>query len=69
MRLNRYLNSLLAILALGTCLATPVLAQDAYPSKPLKVIVPFPAAGPAISCRFRLPLAAFCRPLPPALPP
>jgi tripartite-type tricarboxylate transporter receptor subunit TctC len=45
MRLNRYLNSFLAILALGAGVSAPTLAQDSYPSKPLKVVVPFPAGG------------------------
>ena len=45
MRLNRYFNFLLAILALGTGVSAPTLAQDSYPSKPLKVVVPFPAGG------------------------
>ena len=45
MRLNRYLKSMLAILALGAGMSAPTLAQDSYPSKPLKVVVPFPAGG------------------------
>ena len=35
MRLNRYLKSMLAILALGAGMSAPTLAQDSYPSKPL----------------------------------
>jgi tripartite-type tricarboxylate transporter receptor subunit TctC len=43
----------------GTGLATPaVFAQDTYPSKPIKLVIPFPAARPtswadatARSCR------------------
>ncbi len=34
-----------ALLAATTLLAAPALAQDAYPSKPIRVIVPFPAGG------------------------
>lgn len=35
----------LATLGLSCALTTAVSAQDAYPSKPIKVIVPFPAGG------------------------
>lgn len=35
----------LATLALSFTLTTPVSAQDTYPNKPLKVVVPFPAGG------------------------
>jgi hypothetical protein len=45
MHLNRYLNSLLAIVTLSVGVLSPAQAQDAYPSKPLKVVVPFPAGG------------------------
>ena len=45
MHLNRYLKILLAIVAFGAWLSTSVQAQDTYPSKPLKVVVPFPAGG------------------------
>ena len=45
MHLNRYLKALLAIVAFGAWLSAPVQAQDTYPSKPLKVVVPFPAGG------------------------
>jgi len=43
--LNKILKSLLA-LGLST-LATLALAQDAFPSKPLKIVVPYAAGGPA----------------------
>jgi tripartite-type tricarboxylate transporter receptor subunit TctC len=45
MHLNRYLNSLLAIVTLSVGVLSPAQAQDTYPSKPLKVVVPFPAGG------------------------
>jgi tripartite-type tricarboxylate transporter receptor subunit TctC len=34
-----------AFLALALVLALPAVAQDAYPAKPVKLIVPFPPAG------------------------
>lgn len=43
--LNKVFKSLLA-LSLGTT-ASLVLAQDAYPSKPIKLVVPYAAGGPA----------------------
>ena len=45
MRSNHWLKLLLAVLALGTIGTNTVFAQDAYPSKPIKVVVPFPAGG------------------------
>lgn len=43
----------LALLALAPCLAVPALAQDKYPSRPIKVIVPFPAGtAPDVMARF-----------------
>jgi len=37
-----------ALAAIVSCLAvvTPAQAQDRYPSRPIKLIVPFPAGGP-----------------------
>jgi len=45
MRVNRYVRSLVTLFALGACLCLPTQAQETYPSKPLKVVVPFPAGG------------------------
>ena len=45
MRIKRYWQVLLAALVLNTGLCAPTRAQDSYPSKPLKVVVPFPAGG------------------------
>src|SRR5882762_2266090 len=39
--------------AAAVCLATGALAQTAYPTKPVKIIVPYSAGGPAdIYARF-----------------
>ena len=38
------IRAVLAILAL-TSVAPPVLAQSAYPSRPIRLIVPYPAGG------------------------
>ena len=35
----------LAMLALASAFAQPALAQDGYPSKPIRLVVPFPPAG------------------------
>ncbi len=36
-----------AAAALATIAPAPIAAQDAYPAKPVRFVVPFPAAGPA----------------------
>jgi len=43
--MNRYWPVLFATLALTASVSAPTQAQDSYPSKPLKVVVPFPAGG------------------------
>ena len=35
----------LAVIALASAFAQPALAQDGYPSKPIRLVVPFPPAG------------------------
>jgi tripartite-type tricarboxylate transporter receptor subunit TctC len=42
---SNFFNLTLAAVALATTFAAPALAQDTYPSKPIKVVVPFPAGG------------------------
>jgi tripartite-type tricarboxylate transporter receptor subunit TctC len=37
----------LALLVLSALAATPALAQESYPSRPIHIIVPFPAGGPS----------------------
>ena len=41
----RALNGIIAILLTATWLATPVLAQEKYPSRPIRMIVPYPPGG------------------------
>jgi len=49
---NELLRQIAGALA-AACLATSVLAQTAYPTKPVKIIVPYSAGGPAdIYARF-----------------
>ena len=44
---RRRLLKLLAVpLIAGACMSAPAFAQDAYPSKPVKFVVNFPAGGP-----------------------
>jgi len=38
--------ALAAIIALGLAAAAPACAQDRYPARPIKLVVPFPAGGP-----------------------
>lgn len=47
MQRSTFINRLTAIgLALGALAALPALAQDAYPSKPIRFVVPYPPGGP-----------------------
>lgn len=43
--LSKVFKLTLATFALSSAMATTASAQDAYPSKPIKVVVPFPAGG------------------------
>jgi tripartite-type tricarboxylate transporter receptor subunit TctC len=43
---RRRVLSAAALLALG-CIGAPALAQDAWPDKPVKIVVPFPPGGAA----------------------
>src|SRR2546430_9358367 len=52
MAFNKSLRQIAGSAAVA-CLATGVLAQTAYPTKPVKIIVPYSAVGPAdIYARF-----------------
>src|SRR6185369_17760825 len=42
----RFAARSLAALALCLTLNAPTIAQDRYPSRPIKLLVPFPAGGP-----------------------
>jgi tripartite-type tricarboxylate transporter receptor subunit TctC len=37
---------LLALASLGVLAVSPAAAQEAYPSRPIRIVVPFPAGGP-----------------------
>jgi tripartite-type tricarboxylate transporter receptor subunit TctC len=43
--MSRALNGILAVLLAASCLASPVFAQDKYPSRPIRMIVPYPPGG------------------------
>src|SRR5882672_5116067 len=43
---NKVLRQIAGLVA-GVCLATGAFAQTAYPTKPVKIIVPYSAGGPA----------------------
>src|SRR3977135_421315 len=52
MAFNKSLRQIVGSVAMA-CLATGVLAQTAYPTKPVKIVVPYSAGGPAdIYARF-----------------
>jgi tripartite-type tricarboxylate transporter receptor subunit TctC len=42
---NKWIARILTVLALGAITIGPVAAQDAYPNKPIRLIVPFVAGG------------------------
>lgn len=48
MTIRRKLISLVATAALSAALPLAAMAQADYPSKPVKIIVPFPLAAPAM---------------------
>src|SRR5687768_14670096 len=43
--MNRAQKAGLALLLAANCLAAPVLAQEKYPSRPIRMIVPYPPGG------------------------
>ncbi|MEG0318046.1 MAG: tripartite tricarboxylate transporter substrate binding protein, partial [Comamonas sp.] len=43
-RRSRFLRSVLA-LAAGSLLSTSLLASDAWPNKPIRLVVPYPPGG------------------------
>jgi tripartite-type tricarboxylate transporter receptor subunit TctC len=44
---NRHFMLILGTIGMVLCCALPVAAQDAYPSKPISLVVPFPPGGVA----------------------
>ena len=47
MRCSMRLTGLLCALALGAILPPQAASAQAYPSRPITVVVPFPAGGPS----------------------